>query len=134
MAGVAHREEVRECLGWMRAVCEAIVHRHASEICEISGILMSKTSKLDGIIHPTEHPGGILDRFLVAHLATCGTKISYVCTLVIRGDFEPTPGACGVLFKNQRDVFADKPLLLRAGTFRGFELAGQFQKKSNLVG
>ena len=132
MGELPHRHEIRERLGRMRLIREAVVDGHPGEFGKRSRRLLAVATKLNGVVHATEHTCRILHRFLVSDLAPARTEVGDVGALVIGRYLEP--GACAgrILLEDERNVPPLEPRLLAAGQLGGLQLCSKTQQKPNL--
>ena len=121
-------EEVRQDLGGMELVGQAVEHGHAGMLCQLVHDLLTEAAILDAVIHPAKHPGGVGDGFLLADLRALGVEVGAAHAQVGGGDLEGAAGAGGGLFKNQSDVFAHQELMRDAALFLRLEHGGNVEK------
>ena len=96
--------------------------------------LLAVAPVLDAVEHPAEHPGGVLDGLLVAHLRAGRVEVRRGRALVGGGDLEGAAGARRGLLEDQRDVPAAQPLHLGARLLGRLELGGQVDQAAELLG
>jgi hypothetical protein len=103
---LAHRHEVREHLGRMRLVGEAVIDRHASMDRKLLRGFLGEAAIFDRIIEAPKYPGRILHGFLVADMAAGRADISYMRALVVGGNLEAGAGTGRILLENKGYSFA----------------------------
>ena len=87
----------------------------------VSTTVLVEAPVLDAVIQPPEHPRGVLDRLLVAHLRRLRVEIGHVRALVVGGDLEGAAGAGGGLLEDEADLLAPELLDLEAALLGGLE-------------
>ena len=65
-------EEVRQDLGGVELVGQAVEHRHAGVLGQLLHNGLPEAPVLDAVVHPAQHPGGVGDGLLHADLAAGG--------------------------------------------------------------
>jgi len=124
---LAERQEVREDLRRVPVVGQAVVHRHARPLGELVDGVLGEAAELDRVEHAAEHPRGVLDRLLVAHVRAARAEVRDVRALVVGGDLERAARARRVLLEDQRDLLAAQVLLLAAGLLGRLQLGGEVE-------
>jgi len=127
-------EEVREHLGRVPLVGEAVVDGDAGPLGELLGDVLGEAAELDRVVHSTEDARRVLRGLLVAHVRTGGADEGDVRALVVGCDLERTTRPGRVLLEDQHDLLADEALLLAAFLLGRLQLGGQIDQVADLVG
>ena len=117
----------------MPFVGQTVPHRHAGVLGEDLHRLVRKPTKLNSIKHPTQHPGGVRHRLLLAELDVILAQVLRVGPLVDAGDREGTAGPRRGLLKEKGDVQPFERLMADPRVFLGLEIRGQGQKLPNFI-
>ena len=126
-------EEVREDLGGMELVGQAVPDRDTCIFCQVFHDLLPIAAVLDAVKHPAQHPGGVGNGFLFADLAARRVKVGDLHAQIVSGDLKAAAGAGGGLFKDQRDVLACQLLIVAdASFFPGLQVSGQIEQLLDL--
>ena len=125
---LAHGQHVGQDLGRVELVGQPVPDRHAGELREHLHDVLVEAAVLDAVIQPAQHTGGVLDRFLVAHLRRLRVEIRHVGALVVGGDLEAAAGAGGGLLEDEADLLPAKVLDLGAGLLGAFRSAARSRK------
>ena len=99
VAMLAHGQKVRQDLGGVPFVGQAVPHRHAGKTGQLFHDALAKTAVFDAVIETGQHTGRIGHGFLFADLGTGGAQIGGVGTLVMGRHFKRATGPGGILFK-----------------------------------
>ncbi len=83
-----HGQQVRQQLGGVELVGEAVPHRHAGVLRQGLHHLLAVAAILNAIVHPPEHAGGVFDRLFMANLAAAWPQIGHAGALIVCGNFE----------------------------------------------
>jgi len=129
-----HRELVREHLGGVPVVGEAVPDRDAGQLGEHLDVLLLAAAELDAVVEAAQHPGGVRDRLLVAHLRPARVEVGDVRALVERGDLERTPRAGRGLLEDQGDVLLREVVDLAALLLGGLQFGRQVEQVPPLLG
>ena len=125
-------QQVRQHLGGVELVGEAVPHGHARMVGQLLHQVLAEAAVLDAVIHPAQHPGGVGDGLLLAHLAAAGLQIRHAHAQVHTGHLEGAPGPGGGLFKQQHDVLPLQPAVGHTGALHILEIFGQVQQIADL--
>src|SRR4029450_10913720 len=80
-----------------------------------------------------EHPGGVLDRLLVADLGRDRIEIGHVRALVVGSHLEGAARACRGLLEDQADLLVEEALDLEAATLGGLEAGREVDQVANVI-
>ncbi len=83
-----HGQQVRQQLGGVELVGEAVPHRHAGVLRQGLYHFLAVAAVLNAVVHPSEHAGGVLDRLFMANLAAAGPQVGHAGALIVCGNFE----------------------------------------------
>ena len=125
-------EKVRQYLGGVKFIGQAVPDRHAGKFRQLLYDGLRIAPVFDAVVHPTQHPGGVGDGFLFAHLGAGGAEIGHPHAQIVSRHLKGAAGAGGVLFKQQCDVL---PLMDAVGDARFFlrlQLCRQIQQVGDL--
>jgi hypothetical protein len=129
-----HGHQVGQHLGRVRLVGQAVPHRNLRMGGQLLHHALVKAPVLDAIEHASQHPRGVLERLLVAHLRTHWVDVGHMATLVVHRHLKSAAGAGGSFLKNQRNVAALKLLALGALRLGRFEFHRQIDQVADLGG
>ena len=127
-AVLGHGEDIGEHLRGMELVGESVEHRHPGVLRQLLDDLLAGAAVLDRVVHPAEHPRGVLHRLLVPDLRRVGVDVGHVGTLVVRRHLERATGTRGGLLEDERDVLARQAGPAEAGVLRPLEIPGQIEQ------
>ena len=125
------REKIRQDLGGVSLVGEAVPHGNGGVAGQLLHHLLAVAPVFDAVEHGGQHPGGVGDAFLFAQLGA-GVQIGDVHTQVVPGHLEAAAGAGTALFKDQGDVFALEIFVGDAGFLQRLEAGGQVHQLLDL--
>ena len=125
LAVLQHGHEVRQDLGRVEFVGQAVPDRHTGVGPQLFDDLLAVAAVFDAVIHAAQHPGGVLHGLLVTDLGTARAEVGDLGALVEGRHFERTAGAGGGLLENQGNVLADQMLALIATVFGFLQVDGQ---------
>ena len=99
---------------------------------QVGDELLREAAVLDAVVHAPQDLGGVLDRFLLAHLAV--GQEGGVAALVPAGRLEGAAGAGAGLVEDEDDVLAVEEVAADAGALLGLEVGGQVEHIADLFG
>jgi len=123
--------QVRQRLGGMVQIRQAVPDGHAGETREVFRGFLLKAAELDSVIEAPQHAGGVLQGFLFAHLGV--GQEGDVAALVPAGGLKGAARAGGRFLKNQHDVLPAKQIAGDAGALFALQVTGQVQQKQDLL-
>ncbi len=126
-AVLLHGQDVRQRLGGMELVGEAVPDRHAGVLRQFLHPRLLKAAVLDAVVHAAQHAGGVANRLFLAELRAGRIKVGHLGTLVVRGDLKRTARAGRSLLEDQGDVLALQVLRLGAGFLGLFQFGREIQ-------
>ena len=97
---------VRQNLGGVVHVGEAVEDRHAAVLRQVLHHLLVEAPVLDAVEEPAQDLGGVLQGLLFAHLAAGRVQVGDVAPLLGGRHLEGAAGPGGGLLKEQHDVLA----------------------------
>ena len=112
---------------------EAVEDRDAGPLRQLADTLLTGAAVFDGVVHPSEDPRRVLERFLVADLRAGRIEIGDVRPLVVAGDLERAARARGRLLEDQADFFVGEVLLLGAGVLGALQIAREVEQITELA-
>ena len=112
---IAHCEYVGQHLGRVPLIGETVPHWHAGIFGEDLDIGVGRSSVLDPVIHPSEHPCGVPDRLLVPDLGSARSEIGDVGTLVEGADLEGAHRTGRGFLEDEGDIATCQALPLAPG-------------------
>ena len=112
----------------MPFIGQAVEDRDAGILRQLLDRRLGKASVFNCVIHLTEHARRVLHAFLMTKLRRLRVKKGCVGPLIIGSHFKSGPRAGRRLFKNQRNVFAAKHLLLVAHALGLLEIDGKINE------
>ncbi len=122
-------EEVRENLGGVELVGEAVEHRHPRIAGEVLYDLLAVAAVLDAVEHPAQARGRCRRWTPFADLAARGIKVGHFHAQIVCGHLKAAAGAGGGLFKDQGNVFARKLVIVAdAGLLFCLQVGGKVQQ------
>ncbi len=127
-----HRHDVGDGLSRVVLIGEAIPHRDAGVLGQLSDYALAEAAVLDAVVHAAEDPGRVLHRFLVADLRPAGSQVGDVRALVVGGDLEGAARAGRGLLEDERDVLALEALFFLTLLLGRLQLLREFEKVENL--
>jgi hypothetical protein len=133
MAALVHGEEVGQHLRPVPLLGESVVDRDAGVPGELLDVLLAGAAVLDRVEHAAEHPPGVGDRLLVAHLRAGRIQVRDVCSLIEGGDLERAARAGRALLEDQGDLLARQARRLVAGVLGGLQRLRERQHVQQLV-
>ena len=110
-------EEIRQYLGGMEFVGQAVPDRHAGKFRELLHDCLSVAPIFNAVVHPPQHTGSVGNRLFFAHLGAGGAEIGHAHAQIMPRHLKGAAGTGGILFKQQRDVL---PLVDAVGNARFF--------------
>ena len=128
-----HREEVGQHLRRVPLVGQPVVDGDAGVRREFLDVGLGVAAELDGVVHPTEDPGGVGDRLLVSELRTGRIEIGDVGPLVEGGHLESGAGARRGLLEDEGDLLALETLRLETPVLRRLQRLGETQQVAQFV-
>ena len=134
MAVLLNGHHVRQDLGGVVCVGETVPDGHTGVLRQILHHLLVVAPVLDAVEEPAQHLGGVLQGFLLSHLAAAGVQVGDVASLLGGGHLKGAAGAGGGLFKQQHDVLALKGWVADAGPALGLQVVAQVQEIADLRG
>ena len=126
-------EEVRQHLGGMKLVGEAVPHGDAGLCAQLLHDLLAEAPVLDAVVHPAQDPGGVGDALLLAHLGAGGPQIGDAHAQIVARHLKGAAGPGGVLLKEEDDVLALAEGMGDAGLLLGLQLRRQVQETADLL-
>ena len=129
-----HGHDVRQRLGGMIHVGQAVEYGHAGIFGQVLHHLLLVAPVLDAVEQPAQHFGAVHQRFLFAHLGGLGLQEGDAGALVPGRDLEGAAGAGRGLFEQQHDIFTLQQIAADALLFLALELVGQIQQVADLFG
>ena len=126
-------QEVGQYLGGVKFVGQAVPHRHPGVLRQRFHDLLAEAAVFDAVVHPPKHPGGVGDGFLLADLRARGVQVGDAHAQVVGGHLKAAPRAGAGLFKDQRDVLADKIRVGDAGLLLRLQRRRQIQQPLDLL-
>ena len=127
-------EEVRQDLGGVELVGQAVEHGHSGVFRQLLHQLLTEAPVLDAVKHPAQHPGGVGDGLLHADLAAGGAQVGAAHAQVLGGHLEGAAGAGGGLFKDEGHVLALQIAVGDARLLLGLQVGGGVQELLNFSG
>ncbi len=127
------REEIREDLGGVELVGQAVPDGNAGEGRQLLDPLLPEAPVLDAVEHAPEHTGGIRDALLLPDLGGFGIEVDRVYPEIRRRHFKAAAGAGAGLLEDQRDILAPVQLVGDAGLFLRLQLRRQRQQPADLL-
>ena len=124
-------EQIGQYLGGVIQVGQAVPYGYSAVFCQQLNVALLEAPELYAVVEAAKHLGGILKRFLFAHL-TVGKECA-VCALVIRGDLESAARTGGGLFKKQHYVASGKQIALYSGALFGLKVMRKVKKIAYLL-
>jgi hypothetical protein len=100
--------DVRKGLGRMKGVCQAVVDGHAGSRRKSLHGLLKGTPECNGVEHPSQDAGRILDGFLCTCMDVLPGEEDRVSPLLSEGRLEGATGSSRPLFKQDSQVFSSK--------------------------
>ena len=134
VAVLLNGHHVRQDLGGVVRVGEAVPHGHAGVFGQVLHGLLVVAPVLDAVKKPAQHLGGVLQGLLLAHLGAARVQIGDMGPLLGGRHLEGAAGAGGGLFKQQHDVLALEGRVADAGPALGFQVVAQVQEIADLRG
>ena len=134
VAVLLNGHHVRQDLGGVVRIGEAVPDRHAGVLGQVLHHFLVVAPVLDAVKEPAQHTGGVLQGLLLAHLAAAGVQIGDVAPLLGGSHLEGAAGAGGGLFKQQHDVLALQGGVADAGPALGLQVVAQVQEIADLRG
>ena len=125
-------EHVRQDLGGMELVGQAVPHRNTGVMGQLLHDLLPIAPVLNAVKHAAQHAGGVGNALLLADLAAGGVQIGHLHPQIMGGHLKAAPGAGGGLFKNQRDVAAVQGVVGNVCLLLGLQVRGQVQQALDL--
>ena len=125
-------QEVRQNLGGVKFVGEAVHNGNAGILCQLLHQLLTVTAVLDAVKHPAQDTGGVSKGLLHADLAAGGAQIGRSHAKVLTGHLKGAAGAGGGLFKNQSDVLSLQIAVGDARLLLSLQIGRSVQKLLNL--
>ena len=115
-----HGQEIRQQLGRMKLVGQAVPYRNTGIFGKGFDHFLTMAAVLNTVIHPAQHAGGIFNGFFMADLAAAWPEISDAGTLIKCGNFERASCPGRVFFEDERDAFSSQMLDFNTVFFIGF--------------
>ena len=125
-------EEIRQDLGRMEFVGQAVPHRNAGVMGQFLHDLLAESAVLDAVKHTAENTGGIRGAFLLTHLGTGGSQVHRMHTQISRRYFKSAAGTGAVFLKQKSNALALAEAMRDAGLFLRLKIGGKIQKTRNL--
>ena len=110
-------QEVRQNLGGVELVGEAVEHRNPGVLRQLFHDGLAKAPVLDAVVHAAQHPGGVGNGLLHADLGAGGPQVGAAHAQVLGGHLKGAAGPGGGFLKDQGHVF---PLQIPVGYARLF--------------
>src|ERR1019366_4297521 len=98
-------------------VGEPVPHRYSGPLSQRLDVLMGEATKLDAVVHATEHARCVFDCLLLTQLRLTWTEIADMGSLVMSGHLERRARARRGLLKDQCDIAAFEGVMLLVGEF-----------------
>ena len=127
-----HGEHVTERLGGMELIRKTVPDGDAGEFGQVLDELLGEAAVLDAVVHAAEHLRGVLDGFLLAHLAV--GEEGGVAALVPAGGLEGAAGAGGCLVEYEHDILAEQRVALDARTLLGLKVVRKVEQIADFLG
>ena len=130
---LAHGQRIGQHLRRVELVGQTVVDRDAGILRQDLDQVLREAAVLDRVVHPPEHPGGVLHRFLVADLRSLGSEVGHVRALIVGRHLERAAGAGRGLLEDQDDLFLLELLFLGPVALRGLQLGGEIEERDELL-
>ncbi len=127
-------QEVRQDLGGMELVGQAVPHGNVGILGQLLHDALAEAAVLDAVKHAAEDAGGVSDALLLADLGAGGVKVGDAHAQIVARHLEGTAGAGAGLFKDQGDVLALAQGMGDTGLFLGLQVSRQLQQIADLLG
>ena len=127
-------QEVRQDLGGMEFVGQAVPYGHLGIFCQFLHNILSEAPVLDAVKHAAEDAGGVGDALLLADLGAGGVKVGDAHAQVMARHLEGAAGTGAGLFKDQGDVLALAQGVGDTGLLLGLQVSRQLQQVADLLG
>ena len=130
---LAGGQNIRQHLGGMKIVGQAVPHRHAGVFGQIldDGLLVAAV--LDAVIQPPQDLGRVGQRLLFPHLRRAGIQEGDAHAQVAGRHLEGAARAGGGFFEEQNDLLVAEPFVRRAGLLHALELRREVEKIIDLL-
>ena len=125
---------IRQNLRGMVRVRQAVPDRHSRVFRQVLHRALGIAAILNAVKEPAQDLGGVLQRFLFAHLGAARVQIRHMGTLLRRGDLKGTTGPGGGLLKQQDNMLSLQSRVADPGPALGFQVVAQVQKIPDLRG
>ena len=132
-AVLLNSQEVRQDLGGMELVGQAVPHGNVGILGQLLHDALAEATVLDAVKHTAENAGGVGDALLLADLRAGGVKIRNAHAQIVARHLKGTAGTGAGLFKNQGDVLALTQRVGNTGLFLGLQISRQLQKIGDLL-
>ena len=127
-------EEVRQNLGGMGLVGQAVEHGNSGVAGQFLYPRLLKAAVLDAVIHPAQYPGGVGNGLLHADLRGGGIQEGGAHAQIPGGNLKGTASTGGILLKDQSHVFPLQIAVGNPGFLFRLQIGGGVQKLLDLGG
>jgi len=131
---LARGQHVREHLGGVKIVGQAVPHGDAGILCQILDDRLLEAAVFDAVIEPAEHLGRVGKRLLLPHLGRARIEEGDAHAKVARGHLKGAARTGGGLLEEQDDLLVAEPFMRGAGLLHALELRREIEKIPDLLG
>ena len=121
-------EEICQNLGGMKFVGQTVPHGNTGVFGQSFRDLLIKSPVFDTVKHPAQHPGGIGNGLLLAHLGALGIQIDRMHAKIGCCNLECAAGTGAGLLKHQGDGLAFTKPVGDTRLFLCLQLGGKLQQ------
>ena len=118
----------------MELVRQPVPHRHAGIGRQLLHQLLAEAPVLDAVVHPAQHPGGVGNGLLLAHLGAAGVQIGHPQAQIVSRHLKGAAGAGGGLFKEEDNVLVLQIAVGYAAALEPLEVLGELQQIADFGG
>ena len=121
-------QQVRQHLGGMELVGQTVPDGDSGIFSQLLHRLLLEAAVLNAVKHAAQHPCGVGDALLFAHLGAAGVQICHTHSQVVARHLKGAAGAGGGLLKQQHNVLVFQVAVGNAVPLHPLKLLGQIQQ------
>ena len=130
---LADCEHVRQHLGRMVFICQAIPDRDAGVLRKLLNDVLSIAPVFNSVVHASKDSRGVRDGLLLSDLGTCRIQVGDMHAKVVCRNLKGASGSGAGLLKDQRDVLSRMILMRDPRLLLLLQLLGAIEETKNLL-